>query len=111
MGESGEQVIIPSTLNPLTIEAKGRGSRQMCRMDRFGFPRTGAKQFKRVQGFQTGDMVKAIVPKGKKAGVHVGRVAVRTSGTFRVGQIDGISWRYCQLVQRTDGYQYQQGGC
>jgi len=39
---------------PLLIAATGHGSRQMCRMDRFGFPRTGPKQAKRVKGFQMG---------------------------------------------------------
>lgn len=34
----------------LLITAKGHGCRQICRMDRFGFPRTGPKQAKRVQG-------------------------------------------------------------
>jgi hypothetical protein len=39
-----------------------------------------------IGGFQTGDMVRAEVPKGKHAGIHVGRVAVRASGSFRVGR-------------------------
>jgi hypothetical protein len=65
---------------------------------------------KAVKGFRTGDIVRAIVPKGKKAGVHTGRVAVRASGSFniRTGQIlvQGISHRYCTLLQRNDGYAY-----
>ncbi len=36
---------------------------------------------KQVQGFQTGDTVKAVVTVGKKIGTYVGRVAVRASGT------------------------------
>jgi hypothetical protein len=36
---------------------------------------------KRVHGFQTGDMVRADVAKGKKAGIHVGRLAVRACGS------------------------------
>jgi hypothetical protein len=79
-------------------------------MDRYGFPRTSAKRFKRVKGFQTGDMVKAVVPTGKKAGVYIGRVAVRTSGSFNIktekGTVQGISYKYCRLLQRRDGYQY-----
>ena len=39
-------------------------------------------------------------------GVHLGRVAVRASGSFRVGKIDGINARYCRVVQRPDGYDY-----
>jgi hypothetical protein len=42
-----------------------------------------------------------------EAGVHVGRVRVRRSGSFRIGKIDGISWRHCRLLQRTDGYEYE----
>jgi len=106
VGETGQSVHISEKLRPLTIKATGRGSRQMCRVDRYGFPRTKPKQFKRVHGFQTGDIVKAIVPSGKKAGTHLGRVAIRTKGSFRVGKVDGISWKYCQLLQQTDGYEY-----
>jgi hypothetical protein len=106
VGETGEQVHIPAQLKPLGIKAMGRGSRQMCRMDRYGFPRSRPKSVKRVHGFQTGDMVKAIVPKGKKTGTHIGRLAVKASGSFRVGQVDGINWKYCHQLQRMDGYGY-----
>jgi 5-methylcytosine-specific restriction endonuclease McrA len=110
VGDTGECVRIPTNMTPLHITATGRGSRQMCRMDRYGFPRTSAKRFKRVKGFQTGDMVKAVVPTGKKAGVYVGRVAVRTSGSFNIttekGTVQGISYKHCRLLQRMDGYQY-----
>ena len=107
VGASGVMVKLCPDLQPLVIKATGRGTRQMCRMDKYGFPRTLAKAAKRVHGFQTGDLVKAVVPDGKKKGMHVGRVAVRTKGTFRVGSIDGIAYRHCQLIQRTDGYDYQ----
>ncbi|MBK1648013.1 RRXRR domain-containing protein [Rhabdochromatium marinum] len=60
--------------------------------------------------FQTGDRVIAEVPNGKKAGSHVGRVAVRKTGSFNIqttqGVIQGISHRYCQVLQRADGYDY-----
>jgi hypothetical protein len=104
VGQSGVAVTIPAGLRPLQIKATGRGSRQMCRMDKYGFPRTSAKQAKRVRGFQTGDtatrvlcMVRRVVPGGKKTGAHVGRVAVRSSGSFRVGPAEGIRWTYCSL--------------
>ncbi len=93
------------------IKAEGRGSRQMCRMDRFGFPRTSAKQSKLVYGFQTGDIVKAIVTKGKKEGLYFGKVAVRSSGNFNIttanNTVQGINYKYCTLVQKADGYSYQ----
>lgn len=103
----GEQAAtIPPDLHPLQIKATGHGNRQMCLMDKFGFPRTSPKQARRVKGFRTGDLVRAVVPAGKKAGTHVGRVAVRAKGSFRVGKVDGINWKYCSLVQRADGYDY-----
>ncbi len=105
VGETGEQVQIPTSLKPIQIKAVGRGSRQMCRVNKYGFPRTKPKQCKRVHGFQTGDIVRAVVPKGKYAGVHFGRVAVRTRGNFRVNKID-MNWKYCQLIQGADGYEY-----
>ena len=111
---------IPSKLNFLTdkilqISAKGRGSRQMCSMDKFGFPRTSAKASKLVRGFQTGDMVKAVVPNGLKQGEYLGKVAVRSSGYFDIQSktqiVQGIGYRYCHIVQRSDGYLYNYKEC
>lgn len=110
VGEQGKRIIIPETLTPLEIKAIGRGSRQMCLMNKYGFPRTKPKAFKRVKGFQTGDIARAVVPKGKRAGTHVGAVAIRAKGSFRVGGVDGINWKYCRLIQRADGYSYIQKG-
>jgi hypothetical protein len=107
VGESGVMVTIPVGLRPLYIRATGRGSRQMCAVDKYGFPRTRPKAHKRVFGFQTGDMVKAIVPTGKKAGSHLGRMGIRSTGSFRVGTVDHINRKYCSLVQRADGYEYK----
>ena len=98
---------------PLLISANGRGRRQMCLMDKFGFPRTQPKQAKRVKGFATGDMVKAVLTTGKKSGTYVGRVAVRSSGSFNIttrqGTVQGISHRTCSVLQRCDGYSYGKG--
>ena len=66
---------------------------------------------KSVHGFTTGDMVRAVVPTGKKEGYYIARVAVRASGFFNLqmasGVIQGISHKYCRLLQRGDGYGYQ----
>jgi hypothetical protein len=43
VGETGGRVRIPQGLQPLNVSAAGRGSRQMCRVDTYGFPRTSAK--------------------------------------------------------------------
>ena len=76
----------------------------------FGFPRGFLIRTKAIKGFATGDLVKAIVPKGKKAGTHTGRVAVRASGSFNIqtrgGMVQGISHKHCKQLQRGDGYGY-----
>ena len=106
---------VPTRFNFLTdkilvISAKGRGSRQMCRVDKYGFPRTSAKASKSVKGFQTGDMVKAIVPKGLKQREYLGRVMVHSRGYFDIktknGLAQSIGYKYCRLIQRGDGYSY-----
>jgi hypothetical protein len=61
---------------------------------------------KRVHGFQTGDMVRADVPKGARKGVHIGRVAVAKKGQFTVGGVKDVRWQWCELLQRGDGYGY-----
>lgn len=94
----------------LGIKCAGRGADQRTRLTASGFPRGYLTRQKRVFGFQTGDLVMAAVPSGKKAGIHVGRVAVRASGSFniqtRASVVQGISHRYCRLIQRSDGYGY-----
>lgn len=95
----------------LTIKAMGRGSYQRTRLDKYGFPRGYLMRSKSVQGFQTGDMVKANVTSGKKVGVYVGRVAVRATGNFNITSktetVQGISHKHCTLISRNDGYGYQ----
>jgi len=60
--------------------------------------------------YQQGTLYGYEVPRGKKAGIHVGRVAVRASGSFNIqtptGIVQGIHARYCRLLQRADGYGY-----
>lgn len=109
VGQQGAKVELEVS-GCLIIKAKGHGSRQMCRVDRFGFPRTKAKQLRRVKGFKTGDQVIAKVPTGLKSGTHTGRVAVRTSGSFNIstlnGTIQGINAKHCRTLHQTDGYDY-----
>ena len=108
VGNTPELLVLAS--QPLSIKATGHGSRQMCRTDKFGFPSRYVPQFKFVKGFQTGDIVKAIVTSGKKNGTYVGRVAVRSTGSFNIsakqGLIQGISHKYCQQIHQKDGYGY-----
>ena len=114
VGMTGEKVHIPKNTQPLGLKAQGRGSRQMCRVDRYGFPRTAAKAFKTVKGFKTGDIVKAVVTNGKKIGTYIGRVAIRASGNFNIKVLketaQGISYKYCTKLHSADGYHYYFGG-
>ena len=113
VGET-ERLYVPPSLTPLNIQAMGHGSRQMCRMDKYGFPRTGSKGSRRVFGFKTGDMVTARVPAGKHTGSYRGRVAIRKSGWFNIKSdeciVQGISYRYCRLDFKSDGYSYSEKG-
>jgi hypothetical protein len=86
---STPEVLNVEGIRPLVITAMGHGSRQMCRMDKYGFPRTTTKKFKRVHGFQTGDMVKVIVPNGKKAGAYKRERKV-SSGAKLDGKLFGL---------------------
>ncbi|MBS3027515.1 MAG: RNA polymerase sigma factor [Dolichospermum sp. DET50] len=92
VGQIGELEIL--TNKPLLIKATGHGTRQMCRTDKFGFPSRYVPRIKFVKGFQTGDIVKAIVTTGKKIGKYIGRVAVRATGSFNISAsklVQGIS--------------------
>jgi len=99
---------------PLAVRAMGRHSRQMCRTNAAGFPDKAPKATSMVGGFRTGDIVRAQVPSASaKAGVYVGRIAIRASGSCNIttatGTVQGIHVRYCQPLHRGDGYAYAKG--
>ena len=104
----------------------------MCRVDKYGFPRTtatqseqaklvrcnpipfvewiSAKENRVVKGFMTGDIVRAVVNKGIKKGKYLGKVAIRSNGYFNIttsnGIIQGIGYKDCKVIQKSDGYSY-----
>ena len=94
----------------LVIKCTGRGSYQRTRVTKHGFPRGYLMRSKSIHGFQTGDTIQAEVPSGRHKGIHRGRVAIRATGSFNIqtphGLIQGVSYRYCRLIQRSDGYSY-----
>jgi 5-methylcytosine-specific restriction endonuclease McrA len=92
----------------LLIVAKGHGTRQMCGTNASGFPIRHKRRQKRWYGFQTGDLVRAVIPSGKYAGTYVGRVAVRSKPSFKLNGVD-VHPKYLTLVQRADGYAYSFG--
>ncbi|WP_409471233.1 RNA-guided endonuclease IscB [Streptomyces sp. HC307] len=111
VGETGPGCrIVRHPSHVLVATATGRGSYARTRTDKYGFPRLVLPRTKSHHGFQTGDLVRAVVPTGKKAGTHVGRVAVRASGRFNIrtrqGVVQGIGHQHVSLLQRADGYGY-----
>ena len=79
-------------------------------LDKFGFPKSHKTNLKFHFGFRTGDIVKANVPSGKNIGIHVGRVTTRKTGQFDIKTgaktLQIINHKYCDLLQRHDGYLY-----
>jgi len=92
----------------IVAKATGRGKYSRTTSDRFGFGRLRMPRNKFVDGFATGDLVRAVITKGKYTVVHVGRVAVRSKGMFRVttgtGTNPDVHRRHCTIVQRADGW-------
>jgi 5-methylcytosine-specific restriction endonuclease McrA len=111
VGTSTPEVLTIKGVVPVLITATGHGSRQMCSMGKYGFPRTGPKQSKRVKGFMTGDIVRAVVTSGVHVGTYLGKVAVRATGSFNITtstrKVQGISSRFCTVLHHGDGYRYQ----
>ena len=110
VGKSTPEKLIIKGVKPLLIKAVGHGSRQACRTDAYGFPNRYVPREKIHFGFQTGDIVKAVVKKGKKIGTYVGKVAIRSSGSFNIstknGLVQGVSYKCCKRILAKDGYSY-----
>jgi len=81
----------------------------MCRTDAQGFPVQHRARQKRYFGMQTGDLVKAIVPRGKYVGTWVSRVVVKASGWFDLvihGKKASVYQKHCTRLWSADGYMY-----
>jgi 5-methylcytosine-specific restriction endonuclease McrA len=113
LGAVGAKVLIPPKLKCLTAKAQGHGCRQMVLSDRYGFPRGKPKGPSLVQGFRTGDFVRAeITGRSKYAGKWFGRIAVRTNGNFAINvgtDSFQVNYKYCTRIHSADGYGYHAG--
>ena len=88
---------------PLAITAYGHGSRQMCLMNRYGFPRTDPKEKHPKHGFKTGDIIKAIVPAHlKRAGTQLGECQQRLVASFHDSDTNRNSYRCWEKVLPED---------
>jgi len=90
---------------PLQIRAMGRGTRQMCGTDKYGFPIHHRSRVRTFGGYRTGDVVRAVVPTGKYRGTRVGRVTIRQRPCFCVCGVN-VHPKYLALIQKGDGYDY-----
>lgn len=94
----------------LKIRAVGHNSRQACRMDKSGFPRTKARSVRQVEGLRSGDLVRAVVPSGKKAGRYLGQAVIRSGGLIDLmtanGLVQGVKRGCCRRLHAADGYEY-----
>lgn len=101
----------------LYAKAMGRGSRLRGNINDCGIIIAKYKyRHKIVNGFQTGDIVVVELPHRNKRpykyeGRHVGRLIVRSSGTFDIKILSGakfsFSSRFCRLLQNNSGYQFE----
>ncbi|WP_341529966.1 RNA-guided endonuclease IscB (plasmid) [Nostoc sp. UHCC 0302] len=111
VGASTPKKLLIKGIKPLAITAKGHGTRQRCRTNKFGFPKAHAPSSKYFQGFTTGDIVKANIPTGKFAGTYIGRIAIRFRPSFVLYFLDkkfDVHPKYLNTRQKADGYEYKQ---
>ena len=111
VGASTPDTLIFITNQVLYIKAIGRGQHRRTNSCASGFPVGYLPRKKYFFGYQTGDMVKAVIPKGKHSGTHYGRIKCRTAGRFSIvtstGRKDSINHKYMTLLHRNDGYGYK----
>jgi 5-methylcytosine-specific restriction endonuclease McrA len=111
VGASTPETLIFKTDSVLYIKAMGRGQYRRTNVDDSGFPVAKLPRKKQFFGYQTGDMVKAVVPKGKHTGTHYGRIACRASGSFALetkhGKLNHVCHKHMTLIQNNDGHGYK----
>ncbi|MEQ9670206.1 hypothetical protein [Coleofasciculus sp. G2-EDA-02] len=104
---------ITETLHVLTkrilkVKATGMGGRQRCQTNKYGYP-IKHRPLRPIFGFCTGDIVRAVVPKGKYKGTFMGRVCPMSDGRGEFvidNKRRSIKLDYCTPVHRKDGYGY-----
>jgi 5-methylcytosine-specific restriction endonuclease McrA len=103
VGKSTPLVLSVRGVVPLLVKATGHGRRKMCVTDAYGFPKQHKERKGSFLGYRTGDVVKAVTPKG----ISQGRIAIRHRPSFRLGKFD-IHPKYMRRLHRADGYEYTQ---
>lgn len=96
----------------LVVKAMGRGNRLLGQVNECGIITVKyMDHHKRVNGLQTGDIVKAVLPDGKYKGTHTGRIMIRSRGDHDIRTMDGQRFSMTKkasihVLQHIDGYQY-----
>ena len=84
----------------LSVKATGKGTRRLCRMDKFGFPcsqpRTAYKH-----GWQTGDIATGMGVTGRIVVQSAMRLEIRIDGKRISGKLDRF-----KCLHKKDGYSY-----
>lgn len=91
----------------LVVAHTGRGTYQRVMTDKYGFAKSHRSRQKEHYGFTTGDLVRAVIPKGKYKGTHVGRVAVRATGHFNIAGKAESPHRHITRLQRGNGWSWR----
>ncbi|MEQ8970595.1 MAG: RNA-guided endonuclease IscB [Coleofasciculus sp. C1-SOL-03] len=92
----------------LKVKATGMGGRQRCQTNKYGYP-IKHRPLRPIFGFCTGDIVRAVVPKGKYKGTFTARVCPMSDGRGEFvidNKRRSIKLDYCTPVHRKDGYSY-----
>ena len=95
----------------LRVKATGQGGRQRCQTDKLGYPQK-YKPLRPIHSFCTGDIVKAVIPKGVNKGEYIARLCPYSNGNGEIYPTSGkkrigIKLEYIvNPVHRKDGYSY-----
>jgi len=105
---AADRVRVDPSAVVLALKAHGRGRRQVCSDDRYGFPRGRRGRIKCVGGVATADRVSLHQARGRYAGVHTGAIrGIRADGRVNVATSLGLVTapvRRVHLVARSHGY-------
>ena len=97
----------------LYVQAMGRGNRLRGHRNACGIlTDKWTDRRKQVNGLQTGEMVRVVIPNGKYVGTYTGRIMIRKSGTHDIRTLDGklvtgTKKSVYKVLQYADGYNYK----
>lgn len=111
VGRSTPHTLTSRVSSVLEIKAKGKGNRQFCQTNKYGFPIKHRGKEKLSHGLMTGDIVAVNVTANLKTkGRYTSRVAGIMRGKPSFCLSKGKNWwvnqQYLRKIQCADGYEY-----